>query len=259
MDPRKKKRSKWRFIDRLLYKADVFFKGRGWGIVKGWIKLGAIALAVIAVFAAISHYVYPYAIGKINEHRQSKETEAPPEEPAVVIPSDSEPPLATGPLHSPEPPSYLPLWDLSYTEASEPQGGLVYYDDVKDNRGNAYTRGFGGSNADIDNYEVYKVDPAYITITGVVILDHESRNRKGITTFFSIYGDGELLYMSPLITKDCEPARFIVDISGVELLKIMVRGSLMVRVVDCFLIDKPVGEINNMPGARYEPQSKGEQ
>jgi hypothetical protein len=127
--------------------------------------------------------------------------------------------------------------DLDWFNASDSRGGLTAYTLVKDNVGNTYGNGFGGNNGFGDNFRDVRLGGAYKKIQGTIVLNYDNRTQTNDRAIMYIHGDGELLYTSPAITAGIEPVSFSVDISGVDVLKITLYGSGMIRVVDCVLSD----------------------
>lgn len=75
-----------------------------------------------------------------------------------------------------------------------------------------------------DYWAEYYLDGAYTKfsgICGVNSLHNNDSNEK----HFEVYGDGNLIYTSPTMTKGALPAEFTVDITGVKVLKIFYPAS----------------------------------
>jgi len=131
--------------------------------------------------------------------------------------------------------SQVYLVDLDFVNASSEQGGFWHYSFVQDNHGNTYDNGLGGIDALLDNFQDYAINGNFSTISGTVVLNFDFRLMINFETVMRIYGDGELLYESPLITAGVGPSPFSVDINGVNMLRVSIHGQHMIRIVDCIL------------------------
>ncbi|MBQ0134709.1 MAG: NPCBM/NEW2 domain-containing protein [Clostridiales bacterium] len=98
-------------------------------------------------------------------------------------------------------------------------------DDYKDMEGNEYQivhSGFCWNKHGTDHYGLYYLNAEYKTLSGYVYWPWVARTEDGSTSC-SIYGDGELLYKSPSLTKQSiEPFIISVDVTGVRELKIYI-------------------------------------
>lgn len=79
---------------------------------------------------------------------------------------------------------------------------------------------------DIISLQEYKLDKKYISFSGTLFLPFESRSvtEPDYPSVFRIYGDGELLYEAPNFISGQDPIEFEVDLSGYEMLKILMGG-----------------------------------
>ena len=124
---------------------------------------------------------------------------------------------------------------LDYFVSSNTAGAAFsYYSSVKDNMSNVYADGIGGDSAFL-NWQEYKVYGNYNSIQGKIILNYDYKEQESSETYVNIYGDSELLYISPLITAGQPPVEFNVNIEGVDKLRISIEGRNMIRIVECYL------------------------
>ena len=70
---------------------------------------------------------------------------------------------------------------------------------------------------------------------GRVVLDYDARTQTSDDVYLWIYADGNLVYQSQLVTAGCDPQDFKIDLTGVNKLKVVIRGRNMLRLVDCIL------------------------
>lgn len=129
---------------------------------------------------------------------------------------------------------YIYLTDLDISDSSD-GGGLTYYPAAIDNLGTRYSNGIGGSAANEQSWQEYKLDGEYTELRGRAILNYEFRTQSNDNVYLWIYGDDEQLYKSAQIKGGVFPQDFTVDITGVETLRIIIDGQNMVRLVDCAL------------------------
>ena len=127
------------------------------------------------------------------------------------------------------------LSDLNWYNASDSDGGFSYYTSVKDNFDTIYGNGLGGTNGNGQSWQEYKLNYAYKTISGKVVLNYDRRTQESDDVFLWIYGDGVLLYQSQVVTAGCSPQEFSIDISNVDSLRVVVQGENLLRLVDCIL------------------------
>jgi len=131
--------------------------------------------------------------------------------------------------------THVYLIDLDFVNASSEYGGFWSYAFVQDNMGNTYDNGLGGIDAMSDNFQDYEINGVFSTISGTIVLNFDFRLMPNFDTVARIYGDGELLYESPLITAGVGPVPFSVDIRDVDILRVSIFGHHMIRIVDCIL------------------------
>lgn len=95
---------------------------------------------------------------------------------------------------------------------------------MEDNLGNTYLDCYRASmySSSDEAWIEYKIDNAYSVLTGTVFIDFKYRSSER-EAVFSVYGDGALLYQSDTITSGVEPQDFVVDVSGVDKLRIEFR------------------------------------
>ena len=113
------------------------------------------------------------------------------------------------------------LTDLSYYDR-KPISGQHYrkVNSAKDNLGNSYTDPLRLIESVKENYwETYLLTEDYSTFSGTLFIDYDDRDSPS-TVNVRIYGDGVLLYDSPVLTKGVRPVDFSVNIQGVDELKI---------------------------------------
>ena len=113
------------------------------------------------------------------------------------------------------------LTDLSYYDR-KPISGQHYrkVNTAKDNLGNSYTDPLRLIESVKENYwETYLLTEDYSTFSGTLFIDYDDRDSPS-TVNVRIYGDGVLLYDSPVLTKGVRPVDFSVNIQGVDELKI---------------------------------------
>jgi len=140
----------------------------------------------------------------------------------------------TSPGDVPTAGSHVYLIDLDFVYASSEHGGFLHYSFVQDNLGNTYDNGLGGVDV-FDNFQEYEINGEFNTISGTIVLNFDFRLMPHFETFVRIFGDGELLYESPLITVGVGPEPFSVDITDVDVLRVSIFGQHMIRIVDCIL------------------------
>lgn len=129
------------------------------------------------------------------------------------------------------------LEKLDYFNSSNSSGNAFrYYESAKDNLGFSYGNGIGGVDSG-ENWQEYKLSRKYKEIQGRVVLNYDYRSQTNDDVLIKIYGDDMLLYMSPVMMAGQEPVDFNIDISDVDVLKVSIVGTNMVRLVDCVLYD----------------------
>lgn len=126
--------------------------------------------------------------------------------------------------------------NIEAMEPFETSDYLMYeYDTVKDNRGNTYIKGLSGVSSAGDGIATYRDyhNNGYSEIRGRVVVPYDERGYTTEDNVFKIYGDGNLLYTSPLMTKGVEPVDFKVDISNYGNVRVEITGDQSIRLVDC--------------------------
>lgn len=126
-------------------------------------------------------------------------------------------------------------------------GGLVQYNSFYDNMGTYYASGWGGGASETDNGCDFSLNYNYQTFSGTVVLNSEfassakysysDRNHYDYVRL-RIYGDGALLYTSPIVVWGMEPDSFNVDVSNVNILRLEINGKNFIRLTNDSLIKK---------------------
>lgn len=126
-------------------------------------------------------------------------------------------------------------------------GGLVQYNSFYDNMGTYYASGWGGGASETDNGCDFSLNYNYQTFSGTVVLNSEfassakysysDRNHYDYVRL-RIYGDGALLYTSPIVVWGMEPDYFNVDVSNVNTLRLEINGKNFIRLTNDSLIKK---------------------
>ena len=106
---------------------------------------------------------------------------------------------------------------------------------IRDNYGNYYSNAIGGKTTEADNAASYRLAGKYKWFFGRVILNYERRTDYHDNTFLYIYGDGRELYKSKQVRNGVELQDIKLDVSGVEWLRIQIRGCNDIRLVDAGL------------------------
>lgn len=126
--------------------------------------------------------------------------------------------------------------NIEAMEPYETSDYLMYeYDTVKDNLGNTYMSGLSGVTSAYDGIATYRDynNNDYSEIRGRVVVPYDHRGFTTEDNVLKIYGDGNLLYTSPLMTKGVEPVDFVVDISQYQSVRVEITGDQSIRLVDC--------------------------
>ena len=126
-------------------------------------------------------------------------------------------------------------------------GGLVQYNSFYDNMGTYYASGWGGGASETDNGCDFSLNYNYQTFSGTVVLNSEfassakysysDRNHYDYVRL-RIYGDGALLYTSPIVVWGMETDYFNVDVSNVNTLRLEINGKNFIRLTNDSLIKK---------------------
>jgi hypothetical protein len=88
--------------------------------------------------------------------------------------------------------------------------------DVKDNLGNSYDYGITTM---YSGWRTYYINGKYTRMKGKYVLNYGNRSSE-LEDRLKIYGDGELVYKSPIMTGGIHPIDFEIDLRGVLELKI---------------------------------------
>ncbi len=135
---------------------------------------------------------------------------------------------------SPSPTPTQSLSALAPLDSSD-RGGFIYYDSGRDNLGNYYDNAYGGSIADTDNWVEFSLNGDYVRFSGTVYMNYQFRSETARRVKLTVYGDGKLLYTSPIITTGLPPQYFELDVSGVQTLRLVIFGNDYLRLSDCLL------------------------
>lgn len=112
---------------------------------------------------------------------------------------------------------------------------------LRDNLGNTYDQAFGGAIANTDNWQDFKLDGEYSTISGTVFLNYRNRNDYGSAVRLSIYcldANGNEIrehYDSGVIETGVMPKHFEYDISDAQYIRMVIFGDEYLRLADCKL------------------------
>lgn len=100
---------------------------------------------------------------------------------------------------------------------------------VRDNRGNVYTIGMHVDGPDSDSYSIsYRIGGGYTTFSGVCGYPENVINKQwtpNYSKYFYVYGDGILLYTSPVMNANASPVPFEISVKGVNVLTITYPSS----------------------------------
>ena len=94
---------------------------------------------------------------------------------------------------------------------------------VRDNKGNVYTYGFHLDGDTSSLYHVtYAVNGNYTVFSGVCAFPETTLSipYARYSKYFEVFGDGKLLYTSPVMSSAMDPQEFTIDITGVQELTI---------------------------------------
>lgn len=124
--------------------------------------------------------------------------------------------------------SYLPVFlaDLS-TLSYDGKLHIDTADDIRDNTGvlhrhSLFLRNYqyvDGWTA-LESYAEYFTNGKYSIFSGVCGVSNNKKSATGRSSYFQVFGDGELIYTSPTMTPGSLPVEFNIDISNVRVLKI---------------------------------------
>ncbi len=115
--------------------------------------------------------------------------------------------------------AYLPAYinNLDYFDKYRDIYGNSNYNKVADNTGKMYSRAY------CVGYEYgfanYLINGSYTNFEGTCGVAYQERT-NGDTKFFEVYGDGVLIYTSPVFTSGTMPSTFNIDVTGIKVLRI---------------------------------------
>ncbi len=115
--------------------------------------------------------------------------------------------------------AYLPAYinDLDYFDKNGDIHSNSDYSKVADNTGKTYSRAYCVGYR--DGFADYLINENYTNFEGTCGVAYQERT-NGDTKFFEVYGDGVLIYTSPVFTSGTMPSTFNVDVTGVKVLRI---------------------------------------
>ncbi len=108
------------------------------------------------------------------------------------------------------------LVDMAYMSTN---GDVYINSQLTDNTSVTHRNSLFVGKGNSECYIEYFINGNYDTFTGVCGCSYDERE-SDLSVYFEIYGDGNLLYTSPTMTKNSVPENFEVNISGVKVLKI---------------------------------------
>ena len=138
------------------------------------------------------------------------------------------------------------LYNMPYYNNENPGLSLVKNDYTQDIYGRRYGGSFSGMQSNADNYADFYLGGQYSEMYGVILrnfdrnpsVDLLNPNRTDIVV--SIYKDGSLIYRSGSVNlPGYEVQRFDLDINGANTIRIVINGSLYIRLADVFLKRRP--------------------
>lgn len=125
------------------------------------------------------------------------------------------------------------------------------YETCKDNQAHVINNAFGGADKDGENIQYYTND-GYKYFRGLVFLNSPYTRVEDSSTYFRVYGDGELIYTSPLVQMGMKPTIVCVDISEYDVVGVSVYGKNMVRATDCYLTNRNFDDIISYMSETYD-------
>lgn len=125
------------------------------------------------------------------------------------------------------------------------------YETCKDNQAHVLENVFGGVDKNGENIQYYTND-GYKYFRGLVFLNSPYTRVEDSSTYFRLYGDGELIYTSPLVQMGMKPTIVCVDISQYDVVGVSVYGKNMVRATDCYLTNRNSDEIMSYMSETYD-------
>jgi hypothetical protein len=122
--------------------------------------------------------------------------------------------------------------------------------------GTAYTNAISGVYTNSISFQSYGVAGKFARMTGTVALNYDYRTHVDDKVHVWIYGDGILLYESPMITASCEPDSFDLPLAGIKDIQVSIYGIQLALLLDCVLCSDPGTEI--FSSARPVPVSESD-
>lgn len=118
----------------------------------------------------------------------------------------------------------LPIYinDLDYFA----KNGDIYSDDsdhINDNTNTEHRHSYvvdGWWHSNEEYWAEYLINGSYTSFNGVCAVSYNQRSATD-TKYFEVYGDGVLLYTSPIMTQSSMPVEFSIDVTGVTVLKVL--------------------------------------
>lgn len=127
---------------------------------------------------------------------------------------------------------YLPL---AYFGGETKGDELVVHAPVYDNHKNEYATGLGGTRGGVENITEYLIGDQYKYFSFRIVLNYERRTDYHEDSYVRVYADGSQIFKSEQVGNGYEPTDVILDIRGVERLKIGICGWGDIRLVDAVL------------------------
>ncbi len=144
------------------------------------------------------------------------------------------------------------ILDLTPVETSNgSEAAFEIYETCKDNQAHVIENAFGGVDKNGENIQYYTND-GYKYFRGLVFLNSPYTRVEDSSTYFRLYGDGELIYTSPLVQMGMKPTIVCVDISQYDVVGVSVYGKNMVRATDCYLTNRNSDDIMSYMSETYD-------
>jgi hypothetical protein len=132
------------------------------------------------------------------------------------------------------------LKDIDIVRSSEPwrdgfRNTFNYFVTVQDNFGATYDNAIGRRNqSSAPDWQEYNLNGRFQALEGRLVLNRDVRTSTASTeTYFTVFGDGQLLFRSPSVYPRMQPYDFSVDLRGVQTLYVGIYGDRnMLRLVD---------------------------
>ena len=126
------------------------------------------------------------------------------------------------------------LSNIDYYAASD-QNAFIYYDNVRDNLGNIYANGIGGSDGYSKSWQSYYLNSQFKKMEGIVVLNDETKDQESDKTYIWIYADDTLIFQSNNVSKGYTSEKISLDLTDVKILRVEIQGKTMIRLVDCII------------------------